>query len=300
MWLSNRSDCWVYNFAIAIYQSNLHQLFNYSNSPVSTHISILFKLQPSYFHNRTIITMDLQGTPIAPGPRSTKVTTHPRATQQPINEPSGPVTNDSLAAESVRSGGGFSKNRGAEPAGVSGNQSTLKNTDTSAATALPSASVGALRGDHQRQDKYPEALGGQGHFPGAHGTGYAGGSTAAKQQMGINKGEYAASQHLPGQAAASGSSQYNNGQAPSYINDVTDGYQGQKPKGQDLHAGGFPADSKNASFTSSIGSEMDPGRAAENKFQRTVAESALDVGGPRQKGIDNQNLYDTLKSDQRA
>jgi hypothetical protein len=210
------------------------------------------------------------------------------------------VTNDSLAAESVRSGGSFSKKRGAEPAGVSGNQSTLKNTDISAATTLPSAPVGALRGDHQRQDKYPEALGGQGNFPGAHGTGYAGGSTAAKQQMGIHKGEYAASQHLPGQAAASGSSQYND-QAPSYINDVADGYRGQKPKGKNLHQGGFSStDSKNASFTSVIGSEMDPGRAAENKFQRTVAESGSDVGGPRQKGIDNQNVYEALESDQRA
>jgi hypothetical protein len=184
--------------------------------------------------------------------------------------------------------------------GVSGNQSTLKNTDTSAATTLPSVPVGSLRGDHQRQDKYPEGLGGQGHFPGGHGVAYSGGSTAAKKQMGINTGEYAASEHLPGQAAASGSSQYNNGQAPSYINDVTDGYQGQKPKGKNLHAGGFSSDDQNASFTSVIGSEMDPGRAAENKFQRTVAESGADVGGPRQKDVDNQTIYQNLESDQRA
>ncbi|KAF3398576.1 hypothetical protein F1880_006334 [Penicillium rolfsii] len=242
----------------------------------------------------------IDGTPIGRGPRSTKVTTDPRATQQPISEPAGPVANDSLAAESVRSGGAFSENRGAEPVGVSGNQSTLKNTDTSGATTLPSAPSSAFREDQQRQDKYPEALGGQAHFPGAHGTAYAGGSTAAKQEMGINKGEYAASEHLPSQAAASGSSQYKGGQAPSYINDVTDGYQGQKPKGQNLHAGDFPADSNNASFNSEIGSKMDPGRAAENKFQRKNAESALDVGGPRQKGVDSQNLYDSLKSDQRA
>lgn len=243
--------------------------------------------------------MDLQGTPIAPGPRSTKVTTDPLASKQPIEEPSGPVANDSLAAESVRSGGAYSENRGAEPMGVSGNQSTLKNTDTSAANTLPSAPVGAAREDRQRQDKYPEALGGQGRFPGGHGVGYSGGSTAAKQQMGINTGEYAASQHLPGQAAASGSCQYNNRQAPSYINDDTDGYQGQKPKGKNLHAG-FSSDDQNASFTSEIGSEMDPGRAAENKFQRTVAESGADVGGPRQKGVDNQTIYQALESDQRA
>lgn len=246
--------------------------------------------------------MGLQGTPIAPGPRSTKVTTDPLAQQQPINEPSGPVTNDSLAAESVRSGGAFSGNRGAEPMGVSGNQSTVNNTDTSAAKTLPSAPVGSARDDNQRQEKYPEALGGQGKFPGAHINGYAGGPTAAKQQMGMHSGEYAASQHLPGQAAASGSSKYNAGQAPSYINNVTGAYQGQKPKGEKLHEGDFDsANTKNASFTSEIGSEMDPGRAAEIKFSSRVAESDASAPGPRQqKGVDNQNLYQTLKSDQRA
>lgn len=245
--------------------------------------------------------MDLQGTPIAPGPRSTKVTTDPRTYQQPIEEPSGPIINDSLAAESVRSGGAFSENRGAEPMGVSGKQSTLKNTDTSAASTLPSAPVGSLRGDNQRPGKYPEALGGQGKFPGTHITGYAGGSTAAKQEMGIHKGEYAASKHLPGRAAASGSSQYNNGQAPSYINNVTDGHQGEKPKGKNLHEGGFSStESNNASFTSEIGSDMDPGRAAENKFQSRVAESGASAAGPHQKGVEDQNLYETLESDQRA
>ncbi|KAJ5167082.1 uncharacterized protein N7482_005863 [Penicillium canariense] len=246
--------------------------------------------------------MDLQGNPIAPGHRSTKVTTDP-ASQQPIEEPSGPIAKDSLAAESVSRGGAFSGNRGAEPLGVSGNQSTLKNTDTSAATTLPSAPVGALREDRHRQEKYPEALGGQGDFPGAHlpESGYTGGPTAAKQQMGQHAGEYRASEHLPGQSSASGSSKYFAGQAPSYINEVTGAYQGQKPKGKNLKEGGFSSDDdKNASFTSEIGSEMDPGRAAENKFQRTMAESGIDVGRPRQKGVDNQTVYQALEPDQRA
>ncbi|KAJ5682541.1 hypothetical protein N7462_005706 [Penicillium macrosclerotiorum] len=249
--------------------------------------------------------MDLQGTPIPPGPRSTKVTTDPLASQKPIEEPSGPVTNDSLAAESVRRGGAFSENRGAEPMGVSGGHSTLRTTDTSAATKLPSAPVGAARETRQRQEKYPEALGGQGDFPGTHlsQSGYAGGSTAAKQQMGLHAGEYPASQKLAGQATASGSgaSQYNAGQAPSYINDVTDGYQGQKPHGKNLKEGGFDSsEATNTSFTSQIGSGQDPGRAAEQKFQRTVAESGPDVGGPRQKGVDNQTMYQALERDQRV
>ena len=248
--------------------------------------------------------MDLQGTPLPHGPRSTKVTNDPKASQQPIDEPSGPVADDSLAAQSVRQGGGFSENRGAEPMGVSGSQSTLNTTDTSAASTLPSAPVGGVREDRSRQEKYPEALGGQGNFPGKHvpETGYTGGPTAAKQQMGLHAGEYPASQKIGGQAAASGSgrSEYNAGQAPSYVSDMTDEYQHQKPHGKNIQEGGFSSDPENnASFTSEIGSGQDPGRAAENRFQRTTHESGLDAGNPRQKGMDTQHWYSPL-DEQRA
>lgn len=245
--------------------------------------------------------MDLQGKPLPHGHRSTKVTTDPLASKQPIEEPSGPVANDSLAAQSVRQGGGFSENRGAEPMGVSGKQSTLSNADTSSATTLPSAPVGGLREDRSRQEKYPEALGGQGNFPGKHlpETGYTGGPTAAKQQMGLHAGEYPASQKV-NQATASGSSQFNAGQAPSYVADVTDGYQHQKPHGKNIAEGGFSSNpDKNASFTSDIGSEQDPGRAAENKFQRINKESGLDAAGTRQKGVETQHPYQVL-DEQRA
>ncbi|KAJ6120775.1 hypothetical protein N7523_005055 [Penicillium sp. IBT 18751x] len=232
--------------------------------------------------------MDLQGTPLPHGARSTKVTTDPIASQQPINEPSGPVANDSLAAQSVRQGGAFSENRGAEPIGVSGSKSTLNNTNTSSATELPSAPVGGLREDRERQEKYPEALGGQGNFPGAHSqAGYAGGPTAAKEQMGKHTGQH---------ATASGSAHSHvAGQAPSYVNDVTDSYKHTKPDGRNIQEGGFSSDDKNASFTTEIGSDQDPARAAINKFQRTNAESGLDAGHPHQKGgVDNQQPFQAL------
>ncbi|KAJ5833867.1 hypothetical protein N7474_002178 [Penicillium riverlandense] len=236
--------------------------------------------------------MDLQGNPIPPGNRSTKVTTDPAASRQPIEEPSGPVANDSLAAESVSHGGAFSENWGAEPMGVSGQQSTLTNTDTSSASTLPSAPVGAMREDRERQTKYPEGLGGQGDFPGRHvpETGYTGGPEKAKKQMGLHAGEYPASEKMSGrhQAAAAGGSGHQSN--PN-----------QKPKGKNLTEGGFEStDRNNASFNSEIGSKQDPGRAAEQKFQRHVAESGNDVGGPRQKGVDNQNWYQPLEPDQRA
>jgi hypothetical protein len=234
--------------------------------------------------------MDLQGTPLPHGPRSTKVTTDPLASQQPIEEPSGPVPTDSLAAESVRKGGAFSENRDAEPASY--DKSSLKSTNTSRASELPPASVGGNREDRQRQEKYPEALGGQGNFPGAHlaQSGYAGGPTAAKQQMGTVN-----------QTTASGSSPYNGGQAPSYIADVTDGYQHQKPNGRNIHEGGFDSSTaENAAFNSDIGTSDDPGRAGLNKFQHTTAKSALNAGVPRQEHVGSQTAFDALERDQRA
>lgn len=254
--------------------------------------------------------MDLQGQPISSGPHSTKVTTDPKASQQPINEPAGPVPNDSLAAESTTHGGAFAQNRGAEPLGVSGGQSTLNNTDTSTATTLPSAPVGTQRENIDRQEKYPDALGGQGDFPGPHvpQTGYVGGSTAAKKDLGIGQGQgqYQSAHKIDQATADDGGSgyksQYNGGQAPSYVADVTGQLGNTKPHGKNLHEGGFDSDPKyNASFNSDIGTRQDPGRGSENAFQRRVAESGPDAGGgPRQKGVDNEHWYQPLARDQAA
>jgi hypothetical protein len=115
---------------------------------------------------------------------------HPRA------ERAGPVAADSLAAESTRQGGGFSENRGAEPLGVKGSSSTFANTDTSGATVLAPARDAKERDDNTTQNevpnnlkgpgglKFPEAVGGQGDFPGVHDSeNYFGGSTEAKKEQ---------------------------------------------------------------------------------------------------------------------
>lgn len=153
-----------------------------------------------------------------------KVTKDPEATRNPISEPSGPVANDSLAAESATHGGAFSQNRGAEPTGASGSN-------------------------------------------------YVGGG------------------------GGSGQSQYNGGAAPSYVADLKGDVGGHgKPKGKNLQEGGFDSDPKyNASFNAEIGSKDDPGRFGENDMQRRVADSGPDAGGgPRQKGVDNQHLFQNL------
>lgn len=72
-------------------------------------------------------------------------TGNPRAPKgDTIDESTGPVASDSLAAESLRSGGDFADGN-AEPLSVKGANSTLNTTDTSGATALPPAQDGTER-----------------------------------------------------------------------------------------------------------------------------------------------------------
>ena len=154
----------------------------------------------------------------------------------------------------------------------------------------------------ERQEKYPEALGGQGDYPGAHvpETGYVGGSTSAKEKMGIHENEYAASQKLS-EGGDGYRSAYNAGAAPSYINDVTGNLGSTKPKGKNLREGGFDPSDPNASFTSDIGSRKDPGRGAEGNFQREMAESGPYASEARwEKGQDRQTWYQPLPRDQAA
>ncbi|KAL4779470.1 hypothetical protein BJX76DRAFT_340699 [Aspergillus varians] len=247
--------------------------------------------------------MDLQGNPIPSGQRGVKVTTDPRS-ENPIDEPSGPVLKDSLAAESVSGGGSFNKNRGAEPLGVTSENTTTNTTDTSAATKLPPASSARDRGQTHGQQKYPDALGGQADYPGAHvpESGYVGGSTAAKKDLGIDKHEYAASEKLQSQpqpksqtrAPASGSvPQTRSATAAQKKQDYSSAAAGQDSE--------FPDDPKyNASFNSEIGSEEDPGRLAEQKFQRREAETLAAAAAPAQKSSGGQTWYQPLSNDQRA
>ncbi len=86
--------------------------------------------------------------------------------------------------------------------------------------------------------------------------------------------------------------------APSALDPSTNEFAKEsKPKGKNITEGGFDDDpSKNASFTSEIGGKNDPGRAAENKMQREVAESGPDAGGsgPRQKELTKDGQYNVL------
>jgi hypothetical protein len=192
---------------------------------------------------------------------------------------------------------------------VKGSQSTFANTDTSAATVLPPAPDVETR---QAQDdwdesarlkgaaelKYPEGLGGQGEFPGKHSEqGYAGGPTADKVKM----QQEGTSTYQTGFGEEEGAGKHRHADpASTYVNaDQLDQPLNPKPKGKNIQEGGFGSDAPNASFNSDIGTDEDPGRLAEAKFQRENAESGPDAGYPRQKGLDDKGQgFEVLGSDE--
>jgi len=94
-----------------------------------------------------------------------------------------------------------------------------------------------------------------------------------------------------------GGTSSNAGTAPSYVNAQSETHPGG-PKGKNLTEGGFESDdSKNASFTSDIGTENDPGRLAEERMLRENADPAGDAAMPRQQGLSGVNEYDALGGD---
>lgn len=180
-------------------------------------------------------------------------------------------------------------------------------------------------------EKYPEGAGGQGSFPGSHNAdGYSGGPTWAKQELldqsrgsavrdardnsttndasrnpgetsdtnvgdGYGETSDAGGNYNRSEDTASGSTGTASENIASVYSETTPA---GKPKGKNITEGGFDDDpSKNASYTSEIGSENDPGRVAENAFQRQTGAVA-GGGGPRQKDITGQGQYDVLETDQ--
>ena len=212
----------------------------------------------------------------------------------------------------------FGENRDSNPLSVEGSKSTLNNTDTSSATTLPPAADSAGRETRSEAQalsddakgpagaKYAEAIGGQGKFSGVHNAdGYYGGpsdgNVAARSTGGAaarSTDNSASNNNSPSDQKITSENDTSSSSvdpAPTYIASqyVNPGL----PKGKNLKEGGFDSDDKNnASFNSDIGTENDPGRAAEVNFQKTATSN---VGsGPRQGGLSGDGQYDALETDQ--
>ncbi|KAL9132142.1 MAG: hypothetical protein Q9217_000076 [Psora testacea] len=152
--------------------------------------------------------MDMQGKPIGSTNQGMKNTSDPERYTNPIQEGAGPVASDSLAAESARSGGKFASNRGSEPLSVKGANSTLNNTDTSAAITLAPAPDAHSRAEASnesgREEKYPEGAGGQGDSAGSHAGGSSGGEGHEYRESRETSSDGGAAGADPGKTSSSG------------------------------------------------------------------------------------------------
>jgi len=232
----------------------------------------------------------------------TKVTTDPEANNT-INESTGAIANDSLAAESYRSGGGFSENRDSGPNDVSGSSATWNTTDTSGAYKLDSARDHPSRQDDDGSTEYPEAVGGQGQFSGRHNDGsggYSGGpSGSSGKYSGSGDSGSGSKYDTTGTFSGSGADSYdadNGSTAPNYALDTTGAFQGTKPKGNNISEGGFEGEGTN--YNSGIGTRDDPGRAAVQGFAKQAARA--DHGSTTQSGPSgNEQPFDALDNNER-
>ncbi|KAL1630494.1 hypothetical protein SLS56_004894 [Neofusicoccum ribis] len=199
----------------------------------------------------------------------------------PISEGTGIITSDSLAGESLKGDGSFAA--GNPKIGLTGQTSagtTTNTTDISAATTL----------DPETRDAQQEW------------------SEQAQLNAGIGLGKdagrgptWAIPDKSTGPEDASGGPGISDsgsgfvGTAPTAFSaDKLHGGE-QKPHGKNITEGGIPDNAPNASFNNEIGTDKDPGRVGEQKFQRQTQQSGIDATVPKDKSITGDTPYDVLK-----
>ncbi|KAF1821183.1 uncharacterized protein K489DRAFT_402959 [Dissoconium aciculare CBS 342.82] len=100
-----------------------------------------------------------------------------------------------------------------------------------------------------------------------------------------------------GKSKADSDAVINEGRVPVKHEVVDPNSQFQKPKGKDLHEGGFDSSAPNASFRTDIGSKRDPGRVALQGLEASNA-AAGSTAGTRQVAVSNDGQFDALKQEQ--
>jgi len=236
----------------------------------------------------------------------TKVTKDPAA-RRPIEESTGVITSDSLAAESLNSGGSFASGH----AGISGQPSkgsTAANEDTSSAIKLDAASDAEARQATEEWNESAQLNAGRGlgkeagrgptyDLRGSHGgqgnSGQGNGAGDEESSSGAGAGGNGNTKGVYSTVHGTGSA-HTAGVAPTAYSANVDPST-QKPHGRNIQEGGFDADASNTSYTE-IGSEQDPGRVAEQEFQRRDARAAGSTGGGESE-ITGDGQYDSLKEE---
>ena len=192
----------------------------------------------------------------------------------------------------MKSGGSFGAGSGkAQVSEQPSRGTTTNNTDTSAARKLDSAPDAEARRDAEGGDESAELDTGRGQ-------GKAAGIGPTSNVP--SKGSSGGSSGSSGSGSRATGDESNAAAAPSAYSASQPSEGVMKPKGRNLTEGGFDADeSPNASFNNEIGGENDPGRMAENKFQRVAAESGIAAGGGHtQQGTTSEGQFNALGEEQ--
>jgi hypothetical protein len=202
----------------------------------------------------------------------------------------------------MKDGGAFGENNPrAAPMGQKSQGTTTNNEDTSGASTLPPAAQASARDSVIEGNESSELNAGIGRGKDeGRGPTYAtvaSGTGEKEQQSSTNQAQDRSTDQT--QDSAAQREEYpgtfegddrNGTLAPTYVNASELREAEQKPKGKNLTEGGFDDDAKNTNSVSEIGTEDDPGRLAEEKFERINAQPGSDAGGPRQSNAIGDNV----------
>ncbi|KAF2220469.1 hypothetical protein BDZ85DRAFT_302744 [Elsinoe ampelina] len=240
----------------------------------------------------------------------TKVTTDPTSQTNPINEAPGVITSDSLAGESLASGGDFGSTTGAAASSQPSKSTTTNTTDTSGATELaPAPNADARLAEEEwsetrqlnagREISDKNAVFGE-RNAGSAATGGSSGSYAAASggSYGGASGDVAGGASSGGAIGGVASGGIPSTKAASGVAEREAARQGDgrfQPKGANLTEGGFDGNEPNASFSADVGTKNDPSRVALQGLQKADAQQPGVVGGQSQGGVSNDGQYDVLK-----
>jgi len=238
-----------------------------------------------------------------------KVTTDTEAKEHPIEEPTGILLSDSLAAESLQSSGSFAANQSKK--GISDQPSrgtTANNTDVSSAQVLPPAPF--IEARSAKEDNSDEVLNegiGLGKYAGRGPTYNIPARNQSDGQWNNQSDDQSSSQVASDNDSANKQDQVDSGssksdRAPTYVQvDVERKLMddNMKPKGNNIQEGGFDANTPNTSFNSDVGDRNDPARLAERQYQKRNMQSSADAGaGPRQRHLEVGGGYAALHEEQ--
>ncbi|KAK5130432.1 hypothetical protein LTR08_002131 [Meristemomyces frigidus] len=215
---------------------------------------------------------------------------NPRVTESAPtkNENPGTVTSDSLAGESVQSGGSFAANSDARGVMDQPSSSTnTNNTDISGATTLNAAPNADARDAKEAWSESSKINAGEGlSSSSGSGESRSGGSSTFTTSGGSSGFPSSGGDENSNPSSGSGSGGRSGNGSGS-----TGG--AAQPKGDNLQEGGFSSEDPNSSFDTDIGGKNDPGRAALGTMEASNVPFAGGAG-PRQGEVTQDGQFDAL------